>query len=128
MTSNYTAIYYTAIGVNAVYIDNWQTQLRKGMLDIVIMNLLSHAPCHGYEMVQQMKKITGLKIREGNVYPILSRLQEEGLIESYTQAGSDGPPRKYFKVTAAGWQTLDDMNSHWEQILQSIRTIQKGEI
>jgi hypothetical protein len=44
-----------------MYIDNWQTQLRKGMLDIVIMNLLSHGSCHGYEMVQRMKKITFVK-------------------------------------------------------------------
>ena len=111
-----------------MYIDNWQTQLRKGMLDVVILNLLAHSPCHGYEMVQRMKKIEGLKIREGNVYPILARLQAEKLVESYTQQSSDGPPRKYFKVTAAGQQTLDEMNAHWEQIIGSIRTIQKGDI
>jgi PadR family transcriptional regulator PadR len=111
-----------------MYIDNWQTQLRKGMLDIVILNLLSHGPCHGYELVQRMKTIEGLKIREGNVYPILARLEEEKLVENYTEPSADGPPRKYFKVTAAGQQTLADMNAHWEQIVQSIRIIQKGEI
>ncbi|MHC4291778.1 MAG: PadR family transcriptional regulator [Planctomycetota bacterium] len=111
-----------------MYIDNWQTQLRKGMLDIVVLNLLSHGPCHGYELVQRMKTIEGLKIREGNVYPILARLQEEKLVENYTEPSADGPPRKYFKVTTAGQQTLADMNGHWEQIIQSIRIIQKGEI
>lgn len=111
-----------------MYIDNWQTQLRKGMLDIVILNLLSHGPCHGYELVQRMKTIEGLKIREGNVYPILARLQEEKLVENYSEPSADGPPRKYFKVTPAGQQTLTDMNTHWEQIIQSIRTIQKGDI
>lgn len=111
-----------------MYIDNWQTQLRKGMLDIVILNLLSHGPCHGYELVQRMKTIKGLKIREGNVYPILARLQQEALIESYTQASSDGPPRKHFKVTDAGTDTLANMNAHWEQMIQSIQTIQKGAV
>ncbi len=111
-----------------MYIDNWQTQLRKGMLDIVILNLLSHGSCHGYELVQRMKTIEGLKIREGNVYPILARLQQDSLIESYTQQSSDGPPRKYFKVTDAGTQTLADMNTHWEQMIQSIKTIQKGDV
>lgn len=111
-----------------MYIDNWKTQLRKGMLDIVIMNLLSQSSCHGYEMVQQLKKIHGLKMREGNIYPILARLQQEKLVECYTKAGSEGPPRKYFKVTSAGQQTLVDMNTHWEQIIESIRTIQKGDI
>ena len=75
-----------------------------------------------------MKTIEGLKIREGNVYPILARLQEEKLVKSYTEPSADGPPRKYFKVTGAGQQTLDDMNTHWEQIIQSIRIIQKGKI
>ena len=111
-----------------MYIDNWQTQLRKGMLDIVILSLLSHGPCHGYELVRRMKTIEGLKIREGNVYPILARLQTEKLVACYTEPSVDGPPRKYFKVTAAGQKTLADMNTHWEHIIQSIRMIQKGEI
>ena len=110
-----------------MYVDNWQTQLRKGMLDIVILNLLSHCPCHGYEMVQQLKKVHGLKMREGNIYPILARLEQESLIESYTQAGSDGPPRKYFKLTAAGTETLADMNTHWEQMISSIQQVKKGD-
>ena len=110
-----------------MYIDNWQTQLRKGMLDIVILNLLSHGACHGYEMVQRMKRIEGLKIREGNVYPILARLQQDGLIESYTQQSSDGPPRKYFKVTSTGTEILNQMNAHWEQMINSIQHVRKGD-
>ena len=110
-----------------MYVDNWQTQLRKGMLDVVILNLLSHGPCHGYEMVQRMRKIQGLKIREGNVYPILARLQQEALVENYTQPSTDGPPRKYFKLTDSGCETLADMNTHWEQMIDSIQHIRKGD-
>jgi len=110
-----------------MYVDNWQTQLRKGMLDIVILNLLQHGACHGYEMVQRMRKINGLKIREGNVYPILARLQQEKLVESYTEPSADGPPRKYFKLTAEGLDTLADMNTHWEQMIDSIQHVRKGE-
>lgn len=110
-----------------MYVDNWQTQLRKGMLDIVILNLLSHGACHGYEMVQRMRKIEGLKIREGNVYPILARLQQEALVESYTEPSIDGPPRKYFKLTAAGVETLTEMNRHWEQMIESIQHVRKGD-
>lgn len=110
-----------------MYVDNWQTQLRKGMLDIVILNLLRHGACHGYEMVQRMRKINGLKIREGNVYPILARLQQEALVESETRPSTDGPPRKYFKLTGAGLATLADMNSHWEQMIDSIQHIRKGD-
>jgi len=110
-----------------MYIDNWQTQLRKGTLDIVILNLLAHGPCHGYEMVQRMKKIKGLKIREGNVYPILARLEEEKLVENYTEPSADGPPRKYFKLTDAGKEILEQMNGHWEQMIDSIQHVRKGD-
>ncbi|MFC1738439.1 PadR family transcriptional regulator [Planctomycetota bacterium] len=107
-------------------LDNWQTQLRKGLLDIVILNLLKHGRCHGYEMVQILKEINGLKIREGNIYPILARLQTDGLVTSDSEPSRDGPPRKYFELTKSGQKTLEDMNTHWNQIIESIQTVRKG--
>lgn len=107
-------------------LNNWQTQLRKGLLDIVILNLLQHGRCHGYEMVQTLKQSEGLKIREGNIYPILARLQTDGLVTSYSEASRDGPPRKYFKLTELGQKVLIDMNAHWDQITKRIQHIRKG--
>jgi PadR family transcriptional regulator PadR len=109
-----------------MYIDNWQTQLRKGLLDVVILNLLSHGPRHGYEMVKQLRKIEGLNIREGNIYPILVRLEEDALIKSFTESSTDGPPRKYFKLTGAGQGILDRMNTHWDRMVDSIRQVKQG--
>ena len=107
-------------------LNNWQTQLRKGLLDIVILNLLRHSQYHGYDMVQTLKKSQGLKIREGNIYAILARLQTDGLVASYSEASQDGPPRKYFKLTKLGQKKLADMNAHWDQIIESIQNIRKG--
>jgi len=107
-------------------LNNWQTQLRKGLLDIVILNLLNHGRYHGYEMVQRLKTIKGLKIREGNIYPILARLQTDELVKSSVESSTDGPPRKYFKLTESGEKTLNDMNDHWQMIIESIQTIVKG--
>jgi PadR family transcriptional regulator PadR len=107
-------------------LNNWQIQLRKGLLDIVILNLLQHGQYHGYEMVQALKRSRGLKIRVGNIYPILARLQTDGLVTSYSQASRDGPPRKYFKLTELGQKILVDMNTHWDQIIESIQHIRKG--
>jgi PadR family transcriptional regulator PadR len=107
-------------------LENWQTQIRKGLLDIVIMNLLRHSRYHGYEMVQKLKQIEGLRIREGNIYPILARLQTDGLVTSKTEASQDGPPRKYFALTDLGQKTLDTMNSHLDQIIGSIQRVRKG--
>ena len=107
-------------------LENWQTQLRKGLLDIVVLNLLSHGPSHGYEMVQKMKRIEGLQIREGNIYPVLARLETDGLVTSYAQPSTDGPPRKYFQLTQAGQIALEDMNRHWDQLISSFESIRKG--
>ena len=107
-------------------LNNWQTQLRKGLLDIVVLNLLRHGRCHGYEMVQTLKQIQGLKIREGNIYPILARLQTDGLVTNYSESSKDGPPRKYFKLTELGQKTLADMNAHLDRIIESIQLVRKG--
>ena len=107
-------------------LSNWQTQIRKGLLDIVVLNLLQNGQSHGYEMIQTLRQINGLEIREGNIYPILARLQTDGLIESYSEPSRDGPPRKYFKLTEHGRKTLEEMNSHWDLIIDSIQNIRKG--
>lgn len=107
-------------------LNNWQTQLRKGLLDIFVLNLLRNGNCHGYEMVQKLKKNNGMVIREGNIYPILARLQTDGLVTSYTEPSKDGPPRKYFKLTESGQKVLSDMNNHWDKINESIQNLRNG--
>ena len=77
-------------------------------------------------MVQTLKQIRGLKIREGNIYPILARLQTDGLVTSNSEASRDGPPRRYFELTKLGEKTLADMNTHWDKIIESIQSVRKG--
>ncbi|MGD9109812.1 MAG: PadR family transcriptional regulator [Phycisphaerales bacterium] len=105
---------------------NWRTQFRKGLLEFVVLALLEHGQQHGYQMVQTLKKIQSLEIREGNVYPILARLQTDGLIRSKQEFSENGPPRKYFRLTQKGKTTLAEMGRHWELITQGVHTIRKG--
>ena len=105
---------------------NWQTQLRKGLLDIVVLNLLERGPCHGYDMVRTLKQINGLRLREGNIYPILARLETDALVSSFSKPSRDGPPRRCFRLTASGRNALAEMNAHWEQIVESIEEVRKG--
>ncbi len=107
-------------------LNNWETQLRKGLLEVVILNLLRHGKRHGYEMVKILKQNDGLMMREGNIYPILARLQTDGLVASRTEPSQDGPPRKYFELTERGVKTLAEMNAHWDGIITSIQKIRKG--
>lgn len=107
-------------------LDNWQAQLRKGLLDIAILNLLTHDALHGYEMVQTLKQGRGFRIHEGNIYPILARLKADGLVTTYTESSLEGPPRKYFRLTELGRKTLADMNRHWDQTIQTLQRFRKG--
>jgi len=92
----------------------------------VVLNLLREGRRHGYEMVQRLKRSEGLKIREGNIYPILARLEIDGLVTSHSEASSDGPARRYFELTEMGQKTLVEMNAHWEQIIESVKLLRKG--
>lgn len=114
--------------MGTVDIGNWQSQLRKGLLDTVILNLLQHGRCHGYDMVQSLKKVEGLQIREGNIYPILARLEMDALLVSRKQPSQEGPPRKYYEITELGRRTVAEMNRHWDQMNKSIQRIRKESI
>ncbi|MBU8902172.1 MAG: PadR family transcriptional regulator [Victivallales bacterium] len=107
---------------------NWQSQLRKGFLNIVILNLLSKERCHGYEMVRVLRETMGLSLSAGNIYPILARLKNDRLIESSTEVSSDGPPRKYFYLTNTGELELAKMNNHWDKIVMRMKDLKEGRI
>ncbi len=109
-------------------LNNWQTQIRKGLLEIAVLNLLRSGPRHGYEMVQSLKNIAGLKIREGNIYIILARLQIDGAVKSRSEPSEDGPPRNYFELTDSGKKALTNMNAYLDQIVDGVRQIRKGQV
>jgi PadR family transcriptional regulator PadR len=114
--------------VAKVDVANWQSQLRKGLLDTVILNLLQHRRCHGYELARLLKDVNGLQIREGNIYPILARLQTDGLLTVKKQNSQEGPPRKYYELTDLGRRTVEEMNRHWDHMHASVERIRKGKL
>ena len=71
-----------------------------------LLALIAEEPCYGYEMVQKMEE-RGLElVGEGSIYPLLSRLQKGGLIESYKVASTEGPKRKYYRTLPRGEEQL----------------------
>ena len=105
---------------------NWRTQLRKGLLEMAVLNFLQHGQYYGYDIVQALRQIKGLEIRVSNVYPILTRLQIDSLITSHTEPTQKGPPRKHYKITKQGIKILSEMNTHWDQITKGIQSVRKG--
>ena len=100
---------------------NWKTQLRKGLLELCLLNLLTRGECYGYDLAQSLKRMAALKIREGTVYPILARLEDEGLVVSQRKPSSAGPPRKYFRLTDTGRRHVAAINEHWDAVVAALR-------
>lgn len=104
---------------------NWTTQLRKGLLELAILNVLGSGPLYGYEIVRRLGDADSLVITEGTVYPILSRLRNEAYVETYIEESAEGPPRKYYRLTAGGRGELKRMNQHWQRLHEAINDMRK---
>lgn len=91
-------------------VDPKSTQLRKGILELAIMTVLARQAHYGYSLVRSLTRAGELDLKEGTIYPILARMAKEGLVASEWVESNQGPPRKYYRLTAAGrtaWESLD---------------------
>jgi PadR family transcriptional regulator, regulatory protein PadR len=104
-------------------INPWVTQLRKGLLELSILNALAQQESYGYEIVQRLKQVEGMAVTESTAYPILSRLKTDGCLRVREVASSDGPPRRYFSLTDRGFKRLEEMNEHWDKMVDSIASV-----
>lgn len=111
--------------VSDSFYENWTTQLRKGLLELAILNTLDTDALYGYDIVRRLGEVDGLVITEGTVYPILSRLKNENYVETYIEESPEGPPRKYYRLTSQGREELPRMNEHWQRLHEAIGHIRK---
>ena len=114
--------------MNAKFFDNWTNQLRKGVLELCILNDIRNRKMYGYEIVKRLREIEGLIISEGAIYPILSRLRRQGMVETSIKESPDGPARKYYKLTKQGEEMVSKMNTYWQVISGMTNSIEKGKI
>jgi len=100
--------------------DGRSSQLLRGVLDICLLALIAERPCYGYEMVRRLEE-RGLElVGEGSIYPLLSRLQRAGYIDSYLAPSPEGPQRKYYRATASGRRALVGWISDWEAFTRGV--------
>ncbi|WOO86635.1 PadR family transcriptional regulator [Mollicutes bacterium LVI A0039] len=86
-------------------------QLKKGVLDICVLHVLIDRDAYGYELLKELQ--SALDVKESTVYPILTRLSKENLLTSYMAPSSDGPPRKYYKITETGLKEYHAKKQEW---------------
>jgi len=102
------------------------SQLLKGVLDMCLLALIGEEPRYGYEMVSKLQD-RGLElVSEGSIYPMLSRLQKRGLIEGYFVESTGGPPRKYYRIAAAGKRQLTDWAGEWGKVSTGVEAVLNG--
>ena len=93
--------------------------MRKGMLEFCVLLILRHRPAYASEMIAALKEAR-LIVVEGTLYPLLTRLKNDGLLSYEWQESTAGPPRKYYSLTPIGEQFLQQLSISWQEISDSI--------
>ena len=100
-------------------------ELIKGTLSLLILSLLSRRPMYGYEITSTVAADTSgtFQWKEGSLYPALHKLERSKLVDSYWQGDPGGRRRKYYKLTAAGRETLQTKLESWSQLHQAVNQV-----
>jgi PadR family transcriptional regulator PadR len=101
-------------------IENTRAQMRKGILEYCILSIISKGEIYASDILEQLKEAR-LIVVEGTLYPLLTRLKNDGLLEYNWQESTMGPPRKYYKLTVEGNNFLEALNKTWEDLLFSVK-------
>ena len=96
-------------------------QYKKGVLELCVMALLKKHDCYGYEISEYLS--SRIDIADGTVYPILRKLKSEGLLTTYLQEESGGPPRKYYSLTALGRETYERDRAEYLNFARTVETL-----
>jgi len=96
-------------------------QYKKGVLELCVLALLKKHDCYGYEISEYLS--SRIDIADGTVYPILRKLKGEGLLTTYLQEESGGPPRKYYSLTALGRETYERDRAEYLNFARTVETL-----
>ena len=96
-------------------------QLKKGTLELCVLSLLSQNDMYGFELVATISM--HIEISEGTIYPLLKRIKDEGYVTTYLQESQEGPPRKYYKITGYGMQTMMRLVEEWRKLVAGMEKI-----
>lgn len=96
-------------------------QYKKGVLELCVLCLLSKGDCYGYEIAERLSN--HIDIADGTVYPLLRKLKSDGLVTTYLQEESGGPPRKYYMLTTMGMESFEADKVDYLKFAKSIEKL-----
>ncbi len=105
--------------------ENTQTQMRKGILEYCILSIISRGEIYASDIIGELKRAQ-LLVVEGTLYPLLTRLKNNGLLSYNWQESTSGPPRKYYEITSEGREVLTKLDVTWKELLFAVETSLQG--
>ena len=102
------------------------SQLLKGVLDMCLLAIIAEEPSYGYEMARKLEDRGLTLVGEGSIYPLLSRLQRDRLVETFTKDSPGGPPRKYYRIAGEGRRRLKGWIGEWKDLTSAVDSIIDG--
>ena len=105
-------------------IENTKAQMRKGVLEYCILLVLDGKPLYGSDIIQELKEGKMIVV-EGTLYPLLTRLKNDGLLTYKWEESTQGPPRKYYELTDEGRQFLGELEESWHELVEAVSKIKK---
>ena len=101
--------------------DSLLVQLRKGVLDMCVLALLARQDGYAYDIASRLAEEIGMG--EGTIYPLMRRMQADGLVKTYLEESSSGPPRKYYQLTKAGHSALANQKTEWNAFTGAVARV-----
>ena len=105
-------------------VENTQVQMRKGILEFCILHVISRGEVYASDMLEELTQVK-IMVVEGTLYPLLTRLRKAGLVDYKWVESKSGPPRKYYTLTPDGKDFLTALNTTWEELVGSTKSIMK---
>lgn len=100
------------------------TQFKKGVLEMIVLLSVNKKDMYGYELIEEVSKV--VDVNDGTIYPLLKRLVNEKYAETYLVESTEGPPRKYYKITILGKERVKELKTTWESFSGSVNKFIKG--
>lgn len=101
--------------------DRRVTQLRRGILELAVMGLLYHGRHYGYSLIRVLSERGSISLKEGTIYPILARLDRDGLVASEWVESVQGPPRKYYALTSSGRRLFNELSHELDSLVSLVQ-------
>ncbi len=104
-----------------INIEKSKTQMRRGILELCVLSIISKSEAYPSEIIKEMKK-SNLLVVEGTLYPLLTRLKNAKLLTYRWQESTSGPPRKYYSLTPEGETVLGELQGCWNELVEAVNS------